>query len=370
MIKLTVPEVGEEELLQIREVIESKYLVQGRSVAEFENKVKKYLGVKHAIAVSSGTAALHLALLALDIKEGDEVIIPNFTFPATANVVEMVRANIKFVDIKLNDFCIDERAIEKYITKNTKAIIPVQEFGQSSDMDSIINIAKKYKLKIIEDAACALGAKYDNKMVGTIGDIGCFSLHPRKAITTGEGGILVTNSNEIADKVRTLLNHGIKCVNGKIDFIAAGYNYRLTDIQGAIGVSQLNKIITINKIRKEKVQIYNELLKDEKAVILPREVEKCEHIWQTYHILLKDYVDRDGVIRYLKNNGIESNIGAYAVSKQSYYKNKYKANDEEYKNSIYAYEHGLALPLHCQITENDIKKVVFKLKMAIKENMI
>lgn len=370
MIKLCTPYIGEEEIEGIKEVIQSKYLVQGESVQEFENKISKYLGAKHAIAVSSGTAALHLALLALDIKSGDEVIVPNFTFPATTNVVEIVGASVKLVDIKLDDFCIDEKLIEKYITKNTKVIMPVQEFGQSSNMDSILRIAKKYELKVIEDAACALGAKYNDKMVGTLGDIGCFSFHPRKAITTGEGGILVTNNDEIAKKVRVLLNHGINYEDGKIDFVMPGYNYRLTNIQGAIGVAQFDKMTLINDKKKELVKYYNELLKDDKRIILPKESDKCIHIWQTYHVLLDDNIDRDGVIRFLRDEGVEGNIGAYAVSEQSYYKNKYNVDNKEYKNSIYAYNHGLALPLHSEINEEDIREIVSKLKLAIDKNQI
>ena len=214
MIKLSMPDIGLDEFEQIKEVLDSGYLVQGDKVDEFENLVKDYLKAKHVIAVSSGTAALHLALLALDIKAGDEVIIPDFTFPATANVIELVGATPVFVDIDLDSFCIDTKKIEEKISSRTKAIMPVQEFGQSSDMSKTLEIAERYNLKVVEDAACAFGSEYGEKKIGTIGDIGCFSLHPRKAITTGEGGLLTTNSDEYAEKLRILRNHGIKNING------------------------------------------------------------------------------------------------------------------------------------------------------------
>ena len=269
MIKLCIPSVGEEDVQAIREVIESKNLVQGKKVLEFEKRICDYLKVKNAIAVSSGTAALHLALMALEISSGDEVIIPDFTFPATANVVEAIGGITKFVDIDLDSLCIDTSKIEEQITDKTKVIIPVQEFGQSADMGKIITIAKKYNLKVIEDAACALGAEYKRNMVGTIGDIGCFSLHPRKAITTGEGGIVVTNDDELAEKIRVLRNHGIKYEDGKAQFVLPGLNYRMTDIQGAMALVQMNKLKDINKKRQELAFEYSTLLSKVEGVTVP-----------------------------------------------------------------------------------------------------
>ncbi len=365
MIKLCVPDVGEEEVQAIREVIESKYLVQGSKVLEFEQMVGKYLNVKNVIAVSSGTAALHLSLLALDIKRGDEVIVPDFTFPATANVVEAVGATTKFVDIDINSFCIDTKKIEEMITAKTKAIIPVQEFGQSSDMDEIIDLANRYNLKIIEDAACALGAEYKNRKVGTIGDIGCFSLHPRKAITTGEGGVIVTDNDELASKIRSLRNHGISYDSGKAEFILPGLNYRMTDIQGAMAIVQMKKLNSINAKRREIAKQYNELLKDINNIRLPEEKPYGKHIWQTYHILLDEKIDRDKIIMRLRERGVETNIGAYAVHVQKYYKKKH--NDNEFRNSMYSYKCGLALPLYDRITSEEVRLVVKELEKLLNE---
>lgn len=365
MIKLAIPDIGEEELQEIKKVFDSKYLVQGDKVDEFEELAKKYLDVKHAIAVSSGTAALHLALISLNINSGDEVIVPDFTFPATSNVVELVGATTNLVDINLESFCIDVDKIEKNITDKTKMIIPVHEFGQSAEMDKIMLLAEKYNLKVVEDAACAFGTEYKGKMVGTIGDIGCFSLHPRKAITTGEGGIIVTNDDEIAEKIKILRNHGLSYINGKPQFISAGFNYRMTNIQGAIGTVQIKKLEKINKKRMEIVKEYDSLLKNIQGIIIPKELKNSKHVWQTYHILINKNINRDEVICELNKRNIETNFGAYAVHKQPYYKEKYEYKDDEFENSLYAYNYGLALPLHNQLEKEDIKYISDELNNII-----
>jgi len=365
MIRLTVPYIGQEELDEIKKVFDSKYLVQGDKVEEFENQIKNYLNVKHAIAVSSGTAALHLALLAMDIKVEQEVIVPDFTFPATSNVVEIVGATTKFVDITLDSFCIDVKQIESRITDKTKAIIPVHEFGQSADMDKIMELSKKYNLKVIEDAACALGAEYKGKKVGTIGDIGCFSLHPRKTITTGEGGIVVTNNDALAEKIIVFRNHGLSYVDGKPKFVTAGLNYRMTNIQGAIATVQMKKLEAINGKRIESAKMYNEFLENSNAITLPKEKSYGKHIWQTYHILLDKNNNRDKLIESLKQKGIESNFGAYSVHEQYYYNQKYKHTNGEFPNASAAYKQGLALPLYYKLETREIKFICDSIKSLI-----
>lgn len=367
MIKLAVPHLDESEFEEIKKVLDSKYLVQGSKVNELEQLMSEYLGVKHAVAVSSGTAALHLALLALEIRNGDEVIAPDFTFPATTNAVEVAGGNVKLVDIKKEDFCINEDLIEENITEKTKAIMVVQEFGNCADMDKIISIAEKYNLKVIEDAACALGAEYKNKKVGTIGDIGCFSLHPRKAITTGEGGIIVTNDDTLAERVRIIRNHGLNYVDGKPLFVDAGLNYRMTDIQGAMGVAQFKKLNMLNESRENIALMYNDYLKDIKNITLPTSISDVKHIWQTYHILLNNNIDRDEVIKKLRENGIETNFGAYSVHMQPYYKEKYNLEDDKFINSKESYLSGIALPLHFELKEEDIKYIKETLERVLNE---
>jgi dTDP-4-amino-4,6-dideoxygalactose transaminase len=345
MIKLAKPHIPDKAIEKAVEVLKSGNIVQGKYVEEFESALCDYLNVKNAIVVSSGTAALHLALLALEIEKGDEVIAPAFTFPATANVVELVGAKPIFVDINLSDFCIDTSEIKKIITKKTKAIIPVHEFGQAAKMDDIVRIAKQYNLKIIEDAACALGAEFKNQKVGTFGEFGCFSFHPRKAITTGEGGVVVTNENELAQKIKVLRNHGISCKDGKVDFIAAGLNYRMTDFQAVLGISQLEEIDNIIIQRIETANKYNNKLKEITWIKIPYVYKNRKMVYQTYHAVLDDDKDRDELVDYLKSKDIETNLGAQALPCLTYYKTKYKLKESDFPNAVNAYKRGLALPM-------------------------
>lgn len=367
MIRLSSPNIGEDEIKEVAKVFDSKNLVQGDKVYELEKLVKEYLNVEQAIAVSSGTAALHLALIVLGVKPGDEIIVPNFTFPATANVVEIVGAKTILVDVGIDSLCIDTKIIEDKITNKTKAIIPVHEFGQCANMDEIMELAKKYNIHVIEDAACALGAEYRGKKAGTIGDIGCFSLHPRKSITTGEGGIIVTNNSEIANKLKIIRNHGLDYIEGKPNFVLAGYNYRMTNIQGAIGCVQMKKLDKINDINKKIATLYNEKISNIDGVAIPSNKEYGQRIWQTYHLLLDKKYNRDKIIGKLKEKNIEANFGAYSVHNQPYYKDKYKYKDEYFKNSIYAYNYGLALPLHGDLKDSDIDYILKELERILDE---
>lgn len=358
MIKLAKPHIPDKAIEKAVEVLKSGNLVQGIYVEKFEQTLCDYLDVKNAIVVSSGTAALHLALLALEIKKGDEVIVPAFTFPATANVVELVGAKPVFVDINLNDFCIDTSKIENSITKKTNAILPVHEFGQSAKMDDIIKIAKRYNLKIVEDAACALGAEFENQKLGTFGEFGCFSFHPRKAITTGEGGVVVTNDNDLARKVGLLRNHGISYKEGKVDFIAAGLNYRMTDFQAVLGIHQLEVFDNIITQRIEVANKYDNKLKEVNWIKIPYKYKNRKMVYQTYHVLLDDIIDRDEIIKYLNSNDVESNLGAQALPCLAYYKKKYKMITSNYPNAIKAYLKGLALPIGKHVDNDSINLII------------
>ena len=354
MIKLAQPNIPERAIKKVVEVLKSGNLVQGKYVEEFQQQLENYIGVRNAVVVSSGTAALHLALLALDVKKGDEVIVPAFTFPATANVVEMVGAKPVFVDINLSDFCIDTNKIEEAITKKTKAIMPVHEFGQAAKMDDIVRIAKRYNLKIIEDAACALGSEYKNQKVGTFGEFGCFSFHPRKAITTGEGGVVITDNDKLAEKIRTLRNHGIQIINGKINFVAAGLNYRMTDFQAVIGISQLEDIENNIIQRIANALKYNNNFRNNNCIKTPQVHENRKMVYQTYHVVLRNDKDRDELVRYLKSKEIEVNIGAQALPCLMYYIDKYNTKESDFPNAINAYKKGLALPMGDFLTTEDI----------------
>jgi dTDP-4-amino-4,6-dideoxygalactose transaminase len=362
MIRLAKPYISDQTIKEVVKVFNSGNLVQGEYVKKFENALRDYLNVKNAIVVSSGTAALHLALLALKVKKMDEVIIPALTFPATANVVILAGAKPIFIDITPSDFCIDTHKIEEKITKKTKVIVPVHEFGQPAKMDDIINISKRYKLKIIEDAACALGAEFKNKKVGTFGEFGCFSFHPRKIITTGEGGLIVTNDNKLAKKVKALRNHGISYKGGKVDFIAAGLNYRMTEFQAVLGIKQLEEIENFITQRIETANTYNDKLKKFNCIKIPHVYQDRKMVYQTYHLLLGEDVNREELVDFLKAKGVETNIGSQALPCLTYYKKKYKLKKEKFSNSVMVYGKGVALPIGKHLGNDDIQLVIKHLK--------
>jgi len=354
MIKLSKPYIPVSSLALIEQVIQSGNLVQGEQVLALESKLSKYLNIEHVIIVSSGTAALHLSLVALGIKAGDEVIVPAYSFPAVANAVELTGASCCFVDINLDDYCMDIRQLEAKINKKTKAIMPVHEFGQSTDMNPIMGLADKYNLHVIEDAACAIGTKYDNQFTGTFGDMGCFSFHPRKILTTGEGGAITTRDKTLADKLRQLRNHGIKSTDGKIDFVLAGYNYRMTEFQASMGLSQLAELNTTINIHREQASLYHKAFGPIQGIHTDTTFENRFQTYQTYHIIFESRQVRDHVKKELYQLGVESNIGAYAIPAQSYFHNKYNLSKDDYTYADIAYKCGLALPVGRHLNEKEI----------------
>ena len=298
-ISIARPQVGMNEAQGVIDVIKSKCIAQGSKVDEFEIQFADYIGAKYAVAVNSGTAALHCAYLALGLKKGDEVITTPFTFRATISMIEAVGAIPVFVDIK-DDFNIDEKLIEDAITKKTKAIVPVHLFGLPCNIDKITEIGKKYNLKVIEDAAQSCGAEYNGKKVGTFGDIGIFSFYPTKMITTGEGGMCVTNDIKIAEKIRMIRNHGMN-KEGKFEML--GYNYRMTDIAASIGLNQLEDIESNIHKRQYIATTYNYFLG--KLVKIPRDTKNAIHVYNNYSFVVKN---RDYVLNNLQANGIGARV--------------------------------------------------------------
>lgn len=361
-IPLMIPDIQQQDIDAVTEVLQSGMLIQGKKVEALETQIASYLGVKHAIAVSNGTATLHLALLVSGIGPGDEVIVPALSYVATANAVELVGATPVFVDIETETFNINSRLIEEKITPKTKAIIPVHEFGLACNLQTILALAKQHNLIVIEDAACALGAKSGDFFAGTQGDLGSFSFHPRKAITSGEGGLLVTNNDELAHKLRVLRNHGIEYKNGKMDFVAAGFNYRMTDIQAALVLSQFQRFENILSLKQTLATIYFEELRDT-DFILPSVPEKHLHTWQSFHILVPDHIDRDLLIDYMKEKGVGVNLGAQCIPNETFYQQKYGFNCAElFPNALKANQKGLVLPLYERLKKEDIQSVVSLLK--------
>jgi dTDP-4-amino-4,6-dideoxygalactose transaminase len=358
-IPLMQPGINDSDIEAVANVLRSGMLVQGKSSLEFEKEIAAYLGCKHSILVSNGTASLHLALIALGIEKGDEVIVPAFSYVATANVVELVGATPVFVDVSIDDFNIDTSQIEKHITPRTKAIMPVHEFGIAANMDAITKLAKKHNLKIIEDAACALGAKYNGKFVGTLSDIGSFSLHPRKSITSGEGGIITTDDDAIADKIMLLRNHGQRTVDGEMIFEEAGFNYRLTDFQAALAQSQFSRMETIVAVKEKIAQQYFSGLQGNKKLKLPKTYSNKNHTWQTFHVVVDDAVKRNTLIKQLREKNIGTNYGAQCIPYQKYYLNKYNLDCKNlFPNAMRSYENGIALPMFEKLTDEQVNYVV------------
>ncbi len=364
LMRLVQPVLGEEEIRQIRQVIQSGFLTQGTKLDEFEKLVAKFIGTKYAFATTSATTALHLSLAALGIGSGDEVLVPDFTFPATANVVIQQGAKPVLVDIDLETFTIDISDLERKVTPHTKAIIPVHAFGLSADMDSILILAKKHKLYVVEDAACALGTIYYGKKCGSLGTTGCFSFHPRKAITTGEGGMITTNNYDLAQKIKILRNHGGIREKGRFRFVAAGYNYRMSDIAAAIGVAQMKKLNSIIIKRRNIATLLTEKLKKVKGVRLPTQPKWGGHVFQSYVVLLDKHLDRDKIIEWMFRKGIETTIGTYALHDQPFF-NEFLGKNDSLSNSHKAYKQSLTLPLYPQMKEKDIQYIADSLKSVI-----
>jgi len=358
MIQLAKPFIPDEAFEDLRAVLATGHLIQGPQVERFESLLADYLGISHVILVSSGTAALHLSLAALNVREGDEIIVPAFTFPATANVVELLGATPVLVDIDLSDFCIDPGLIEGKVTKRTRAVVAVHEFGQSADLERILEITRRHGLPLLEDAACALGTEYAGKKAGTWGKVGCFSFHPRKTITTGEGGAVVTDDPDLAARIRSLRNHGIVIHKGIPDFRYAGFNYRMTDLQAALGKSQLSWLPQMIKRRRELAAHYGRRLVPLRWVKAPCELEQRRHSFQTYHILVREGMERDKLKDHLKGHQIETNIGAYALHCLSYFREKYGYPESDFPCAAAAYRRGLALPIGNHVTEEDVSRVV------------
>jgi dTDP-4-amino-4,6-dideoxygalactose transaminase len=357
MIRLVEPEVGSEEFEAVRQVLESGYLVQGQNVQHFEELVASCLGLGQVVAVSSGTAALHLALLALDLGPGDEVIVPDFTFPATANAVALVGARPVLAEISLETYNLDPAAIEELITPRTRAILPVHLFGLPASMDEILECADRHGLLMIEDAACALGASYKGRKCGTMGVAGCFSLHPRKAITTGEGGLIAVGDADLADRLRSLRNHGMAAGSSGWEFVSAGLNYRMTDLQGALGVVQMGRLEGIIQRRRALAHVYDSVLAAVPWLERPRVPPDSYHIYQSYVVLLEAGLDRARIMAALRAAAVECTIGTYACHAQPFFARRYGYRPGEIPNSHRAFQSALTLPLHGRMTERDVETV-------------
>ncbi len=365
MIRLNIPFTDQREVEEVAKVLETGYLTQGPKTAEFEQKVADFIGCKYAFAMSSCTTALHLALAVLDIQPGDEVLVADFTFPATANVVVQLGARPVLVDIDLDTFTMNVEDLRRKITKRTKAIIPVDAFGCAADFDPINQIAAEHNLPVIEDAATAIGTKYYDRFCGNLTSLGCFSFHPRKVITTGEGGMITTNNGELAERIRLLRSHGGVRTGNWYRYEAAGFNYRLSDVQGAIGVAQMEKLpMLVEKKRRMAVSL-SERISEIPGVRLPTEPKWGGHIFQSYVIMLDQHLDRDRIVDQMKSGGVETTLGTYALHDQPFFQRAFGYRAGQLVNSHAAFTRTITLPLYPQLTEEDLDVIQARLQDAI-----
>ncbi len=362
--------------------LESGWLVQGPHVALFEEMVAQYCGVPYAVATSSCTTALHLSLIAAGIGPGDSVLVPAFTYIATANAVEHAGAKPIFIDIDAETFNISIEHLQGYMNycmdKNVpmpRAVIPVHLFGLCADMPQIQNICGEHSITIIEDAACALGSKINRRAAGSFGVAGCFSFHPRKIITTGEGGMVVTVAENISKQLRILRDHGAEISDhqrhvdnngGLPDFNCLGYNYRMTDLQGALGKTQMSKLSRIIEERISIAEVYNRLLKRIPWLVPPQCPEGFEHTYQSYvcRIGAEDLTPQEAgqlrqmLMNHLNGLGISSRPGTHSVHQLGYYSEKYGSGPEDCPSAWMAHNNAITLPLYPGMTSQDQEYVV------------
>jgi len=356
MIPIAKPVIDEEEKSKVLEVLESGILAHGKVVEEFESKFARFSGVQHAIATNSGTSALHTALAALGISPGDEVITTTFSFIASATCILMQGATPVFCDVDAETYNITVDAIKKNITSKTKAIIPVHLYGQTCDMGPILDLAHDHDLFVVEDACQAHGALYNNKPVGSLGQMGAFSFYPTKNMTTGEGGIVTTNNEALAKKAGMFRNHG---QSSRYMHEMLGYNYRMTNLSAAIGLAQLEKINTANKKRRANAQLYNKGFEDIVGIHTPAEADYAHHVYHQYTVEIEQEfpLSRDQVIEQLKTKGIGFGVYYHTPLHQqplftSLCKGKSFPVAEKKAKQV------LSLPVHSAISKQDITTVL------------
>jgi len=363
MIKYPIakPYITKREEKEVIEVLRSGNLSLGPKYKEFEEKFAKKIGTKYACAVSSGTAGLHLALLASKIKKGDEVITVPFSFAASANSILYVGAKPIFVDVDPLTYNMNPTNIEKKVTKKTKAILVVHIFGQATDMTPILRIAKKYNLKIIEDACESICAEYKNKKVGTFGESAVFAFYPNKQMTTGEGGMIVTNNKNIYELCCSLRNQGRAKDMQWLDHERLGYNYRMDEMSAAVGLTQLEKLDFMIKQRQKIANMYNKYLRKYNDLIqIPETAKNNTHTWFVYVVKIKNK-NRDEIIGKLKNQGISTKPYLPSIHLFSFYKKQFGYKKGDFPISEDISNNSLALPFYIGLKENDIKYITNKL---------
>ncbi len=365
LITINSPIIGEEEKLEVMNVLDSGLLTSatyegGKYVNKFQSTVESFLNIKHAVAVNSGTSALYAALLAIGIKSGDEVLVPSFTFLATANSVLLTGATPVFVDIEMSNYTMDSKDLERKITRNSKAIIPVHMYGHPANISEILEIADKHNLYLIEDAAQSLGATYKGRFTGTLSDMGCFSLYPSKIITCGEGGFVTTADDSLADRLKMIRNHGI--VHG-YDSTTLGSNLRMPEIEAAIAFVQMSKLSSFLMARKKNAQFLTDSFANLNGVIMPREVDDCCSNWYLYTLTLP--MNREKILEYL----ISHEVGAAIYYKYPIHRTPFYIalgyGSVSLNNTDKASQEVLSLPIHPSVSERNLEFIASTFKTAL-----
>ncbi len=360
------PAIGEDEIREVVHTLNSGWLTMGAKTIEFEQLLAKYIGAKHAIALNSCTAALHLSLIALGIGKGDEVITTPFTFASTGNVIVQVGAKPVFVDIEKDTYNIDPERIREAITPQTRAMVPVHYAGQPCDMNPIVEIAQEHDLYVIEDAAHAIGAEYKGRKIGTFGDTTCFSFYATKNMTTGEGGAITTNDDRLADKFRVLRLHGINkdawkryAAGGSwyYEIEDCGWKYNISDIQAALGIPQLRKLDKSIETRRKYVGIYNKEFRNLGGIVIPYERTDVKHVYCLYPILLKK-LDRNEFVETMKGKGIGCSVHFIPLHLHPFYREKFGFKKGDFPNAEWVYEREVSLPLYPKMNEEAVWRVV------------
>ncbi|MGH7775232.1 MAG: DegT/DnrJ/EryC1/StrS family aminotransferase, partial [Candidatus Binatia bacterium] len=374
------PDITEDEIQSVVETLRSGWLTTGPKVKQFEEDFARYVGCRHAVAVNSGTAALHLALDAVGVQEGDEVLVPTMTFAATAEVVLYFKAKPVLVDCRRDTFNMDPDQIEKAISPRTKAVIPVHFGGQPCEMDRILEIARNHNLNVIEDAAHALPARYHDKMVGAIGDITCFSFYATKTITTGEGGMATTENPEWADRMGIMRLHGISkdawkryTVEGSwyYEILHPGYKYNLTDIAAAIGIEQLKKCHRFCEARKEIAAMYDAGFADLPEIRTPKRQPHVDHAWHLYVIQLELEhlrINRNEFIEAMKTERIGTSVHFIPLHLHPYYRNTFGYKPQDFPNASAVFEGIVSLPIYPRMTKANIEAVIAAVRRIVREH--
>ena len=366
-IRLTVPSLDEADFAAVRSVLETGFLVQGSHVADFESRVAEATGSRHAVAVTNCTAALQMALMAVGVRPGDLVVTTAYSWPSTANVIELCGAQPVFIDIDPDTFNMSPNALDAALdrlmavsgtARRVRAVLPVHTFGGMADMGRINESAARYGLPVIEDAACALGASRDGMRAGSAAALGCFSFHPRKAVTTGEGGVITTDDEAYADYLRALRNHGQhRDGDGPTRFVLPGFNNRMTEFQGALGGTQMTKLDRIVEARRSGAARYDALLADT-SVQAPSVPGGSRHVYQSYVVRLPERLDRQPVLDALHAADIEATVGTYHMPLIDYFKATYGFQKGDFPIADSVAKRTVTMPLHEGLTLEEQERVV------------